>query len=102
VHDETEEWGGEFGHVVYDVICAFDSDKALNAADNTGQSSKAEKEDEEAGEAVENESSQSDSGDGGSSTDSSGEEEIVPHKCARMAPKPSHVPILVSITNTLQ
>ena len=97
--DETEEWGGEFGHAVYDIICAYDSNKALNTADNAEQNSEAE-ENDEGDKAAENESSQIDSEDGGSNGDSS-EEEIVPHKCAKMAPKPSHVPVLVSITNTL-
>jgi len=99
--DETEEWGGEFGHAVYNVICAYDFDKALKTADIAEQSSEAEEEDE-AEEAVKNESSWINSEDDGSNSDSSEEEEIVPLKHARMAPKPSCVPVLVSITNTLR
>jgi hypothetical protein len=100
--DETEEWGGEFGRAVYNVICAYDSDKSLNTGDNSEQSSEAEEEDEEAEEAAENESSWIGSEDGASNSDSSEEEEIIPHKRARMAPKLSRVPVLVSITNILR
>ena len=82
--EETDEGAEEWGSQILDVIWAFD--KEVNDENS---------EEEAGGEMAEQ------SVDEVLSDEESEDEIIVPCKCARAIVAPSHVPVLVSITNSL-
>jgi hypothetical protein len=89
----------EFGEAIYDVICAYDFDKNLDASETEDEDSDAE---EEGALEADNEGD-SNEGLAGEDTEGSGSEEeevVVPRKRARMAGAPSRVPVLVAESQT--